>query len=177
MNTLHAPWRLPYIQSLEAKDRGPTCGCFLCDAANTPADDLVLGRKRLLLWKSEHCGCVINRYPYTSGHVMVAPLNHKSEISDLTPDELADLGIQTVRAVELIRRAFSPQGFNIGMNLGKAAGAGLPTHLHQHIIARWAGDSNFISVVGQTRVVPHSMEGLWDELRGRVKESAADERG
>jgi ATP adenylyltransferase len=166
MNTLHAPWRLPYIQSLEAKDRGATCGCFLCDAAATAADDLVLSRKRLLLWKSVHSICVINRYPYTSGHVMVAPIKHKALLEDLSPDELADLGTQTVRATKLLRRAFSPQGFNIGINLGQAAGAGLPAHLHQHIIARWAGDSNFISVVGDTRIVPHSMETLWDELRG-----------
>lgn len=176
MNTLHAPWRLPYIQSLETKDRGPTCGCFLCDAAATPITDLEMSRKRLVLWKSNHCVCVINRYPYTSGHVMVAPLAHRSDLEDLTSEELTDLGAQTVRATKLIRRAFSPQGFNIGINLGKAAGAGLPAHLHQHVIARWAGDANFISVVGDTRIVPHAMEQLWDELRGLAEKSAADER-
>ena len=164
MNTLHAPWRLEYIRSLEAKSAGPTCGCFLCDAAATPADDLALRRKRLVLWESEHCVCVINRYPYTSGHLMVAPRAHRAELEDLTAPELADLGTQTVRAIALIRRAMNPQGFNIGINLGKAAGAGLPGHLHQHIIARWAGDTNFISVVGDVRIVPHTMEALWDEL-------------
>ena len=168
--TLHAPWRLDYIRSLETKSDGPTCGCFLCDAAATPIDDLALSRKRLLLWKSAHCACVINRYPYTSGHVMIAPLSHKAEMEDLSADELADLGVQTVRAVKVIRRAMSPQGFNIGINLGRAAGAGLPAHLHQHVIARWAGDVNFITVVGETRIVPHSMETLWDELRAIADE-------
>ena len=168
--TLHAPWRLEYIRSLEAKSSGPTSGCFLCDAAATPSDDRALSRQRLVLWKSDHCVCVINRYPYTSGHVMVAPRNHVSEISDLKSEELADLGVQTVRAVELLKRKFSPQGFNIGINQGKAAGAGLPAHLHQHIIARWAGDTNFITVVGETRIVPHTMEVLWDELSALLTE-------
>jgi ATP adenylyltransferase len=168
--TLDAPWRLDYIRSLETKNDGPTSGCFICDAAVTPPDDLALSRKRLLLWKSAHCVCIINRYPYTSGHVMVAPMKHKSEIEDLTAEEVADLGMQTIRAVKLLRRAFSPQGFNIGINQGHAAGAGLPAHLHQHVIARWAGDVNFITVVGETRIVPHAMETLWDELRARVDE-------
>lgn len=170
MNTLHAPWRLDYIRSLETKNDGPTCGCFLCDAAAVSVDDLAQSRKRLVLWKSAHSVCVINRYPYTSGHLMIAPLSHKAELADLSAEELADLGVQTVRATQLLRKAMSPQGFNIGINLGRAAGAGLPAHLHQHIIARWAGDVNFISVVGDTRVVPHAMEPLWDELRSLVGE-------
>jgi ATP adenylyltransferase len=168
MHTLHAPWRLEYIRSLETKDFGPTCGCFLCDARATDLSDRDLCRKRLVLWHSEHSVCVINRYPYTSGHLMIAPQAHKADLEDLSAEELCDLNLQTVRAVKLLRKAFKPQGFNIGINMGHAAGAGLPGHLHQHIIARWAGDTNFISVVGGLRIVPYDMQTLWEELAGAV---------
>src|SRR5690606_21222717 len=110
-------------------------------------------RERLVLWQSDHCLVLINRYPYTNGHLLVAPKAHVAELEDLDEPQMLDLGRQTVAAVALLRRAMSPQGFNIGINLGRCAGAGVPGHLHQHIVPRWAGDTNFMGVVAEVRVV------------------------
>lgn len=155
---LFAPWRMEYIRSLEGGDGG----CFLCAAAAaaTEADD----RRRLVLWRTAHSLVLINRFPYNNGHLLIAPLAHKAELEELDPDEGRDLTLQTAECVRLLKRAVSAQGFNIGMNLGKCAGAGLPGHLHQHVVPRWAGDTNFMSVVGEVRVVPQAMSQLYDEL-------------
>lgn len=158
-SSLHAPWRIEYIRSLE-KPEGDAC--FLCQAAQ--ANDEATRRSRLVLWQSEHCIVLINRYPYTNGHLLVAPKAHKAELEELTPQEVADVMQQTTLAVSLLKRAVSAQGFNIGINLGRCAGAGVPGHLHQHIVPRWAGDTNFMSVVGDVRVVPQAMQQLYDEL-------------
>lgn len=168
--TLHAPWRMEYIRSLEKSNEPTTCGCFLCDATAT-FDDPAQRRRRLVLWKSEHTVCLINRFPYTSGHLLVAPTAHLADLSDLSADALLDLNVQTVKAVELLKRVMSPQGFNIGINMGSAAGAGVPGHLHQHIVARWGGDVNFMSVVGEVRIIPHAMESLWEQLVAALESS------
>jgi ATP adenylyltransferase len=122
-------------------------------------------RRRLVLWRSAFCICVINRYPYTNGHLMVAPRRHESDLDALSTEEAADLHEQTTRAIKLLRAKLRPQGFNVGINLGSAAGAGVPGHLHRHIVPRWAGDVNFMAVVGEVRIVPQALEQLYDELR------------
>lgn len=155
---LHAPWRMDYIRSLEKPDAGK---CFLCEAA---AADPSRWRERLVLWKSDHCVVMINCYPYTNGHLLVSPLAHKPELDQLSAEEVTDLQIQTVAAIGVLKRAISPQGFNVGINIGRCAGAGVPGHLHQHIVPRWAGDTNFISVVGEVRVIPQAVGQLYDEL-------------
>jgi ATP adenylyltransferase len=157
--SLQAPWRMPYIRSLE-KPSGSAC--FLCEAAN--ANTEAEKRQRLVLWTSDLCVVVINRYPYTNGHLLVSPKAHKAEPGELDEAELLDMQRQTVRAIDLLKRAQSPQGFNLGVNLGRCAGAGVPGHLHQHIVPRWAGDVNFMSVVGDIRVVPQAMSALYEEL-------------
>ncbi len=156
---LFAPWRMDYIRSLgqTGEDR-----CFVCDAAAALTPQL--RRDRLVLWTSEHCVVLINRFPYTNGHVLVAPRAHKADLEELTADEQADFQVQTTDAIRLLKRAMSPQGFNVGINLGRCAGAGLPGHLHQHVVPRWGGDTNFMSVVGEVRVVPQAVEQLWQEL-------------
>jgi ATP adenylyltransferase len=156
---LFAPWRIDYIRSLGKPGENR---CFICDAvaAKTPDQQW----DRLILWTSDHCVVVINRFPYTNGHLLVAPKAHKAELEELTPEEQSDFQVQTTEAIRLLKRAISPQGFNIGINLGRCAGAGLPGHLHQHVVPRWAGDTNFMSVVGEVRVVPQAMEQLWQEL-------------
>lgn len=160
---LAAPWRMTYLKSLEKSPaEKSSCGCFLCDAAM--ASDDRQRRDRLVLWHSEHCVCLMNRYPYTSGHLLVAPREHASEFDELTSIVRADLGEQVARAIRLLRQVIKPQGFNVGLNLGSAAGAGVPGHLHEHIVPRWAGDVNFMSVVGETKVVPSTVEALWAEL-------------
>ncbi|HYO11507.1 MAG TPA: HIT domain-containing protein [Tepidisphaeraceae bacterium] len=160
---LYAPWRMDYIRTLhEPADDA----CFLCSAAASSTD--AERRERLVLWTSEHCVVLINRYPYTNGHLLIAPRQHLADL-ELMADEVAfDLQRQTTQAVLLLKRSLSPQGFNVGINLGRAAGAGVPGHLHQHVVPRWGGDTNFMSVVGEIRVVPEAMSRLWEELNERV---------
>ena len=168
--TLYAPWRMDYIKSLS---RGAESGCFLCDAARAePAH----WPQVLVLWKTNHSVVLMNRYPYANGHLLVAPIAHKAELSELTDEEGLDLHRQTVAAMELLSAAVAAQGFNIGINLGRVAGAGLPGHVHQHVVPRWGGDANFMSVVGEVRVVPQAISQLYDALILASKNLAADFR-
>jgi ATP adenylyltransferase len=167
-NPLYAPWRMDYIRSI---DKPEASACFLCDAANAATPDE--RKSRLVLWTTEHMVVLINRYPYTSGHLLIAPRAHKPDLDDLTEAEQADLTRQTIRAVRVLKDAMSPQGFNLGINLGRAAGAGVPGHLHQHAVPRWNGDTNFMTVVADIRVVPQAMSQLYDELIRVVDSNAS----
>ena len=162
---VYAPWRMEYIRTLEKPDGD---ACFLCLAAAAVSADEK--RQRLVLWTTELSIVLINRYPYTNGHLLIAPLAHKADMELLTDAEHLDIQRQTTIGVQLLKRAVSAQGFNLGVNLGRCAGAGLPGHLHQHVVPRWSGDTNFFSVVGDVRVVPQAMAQLYEELM-RVKES------
>ena len=161
---LYAPWRMEYIRTLEKPDGD---ACFLCQAAcaTTEAEK----RSRLVLWTTEHCIVLINRFPYTNGHLLIAPRAHKADMELLSDAEHLDMRRQATLGVTLLKRAISAQGFNLGINLGRPAGAGLPGHIHEHIVPRWSGDTNFFSVVGEVRVVPQAMSQLYDELL-RVKD-------
>src|SRR4051794_23703033 len=161
---LYAPWRMDYIRSLSkpGKDLPPGEECFLCGAAASSSDDD--RRKRLVLWQTGQSVVMLNRFPYTNGHLLILPKAHKADLEELTDDERLDLLRQTTEAVRLLKRAVSAQGFNIGINLGRCAGAGVPGHLHQHVVPRWAGDVNFMHVVGETRIVPEAMSQLYKEL-------------
>jgi ATP adenylyltransferase len=140
--TLWAPWRLAYIKS---PDRPATGECFLCSGRDRPADD----RRNLVLHRGRHALVVLNRFPYNNGHLLVAPYAHKAHLSELTGR---------------LTRAMSPDGFNIGLNLGKVAGAGLPGHLHWHIVPRWNGDTNFMPVLADVNVIPQSLDALYELL-------------
>jgi len=153
---------MQYIRSLQNQSTAGADDCFLCQAAQAPDD--VTRKSRLLLWTTEHSVVLMNKFPYTNGHLLVAPRAHKADLDDLSSDELLDLQQQTVVVTKLLKRAMSPQGFNIGMNLGRCAGAGLPGHLHQHIVPRWNGDVNFMAVVGEVRIVPQALQQLYEEL-------------
>jgi ATP adenylyltransferase len=158
---------MDYIRSLDKSDGGP---CFLCEAATAATD--AERRQRLVLWTTAHTVVLINRFPYTNGHLLIAPKAHKAELDELTEAEGADLHRQTVASIQLLKRALSPQGFNLGTNLGRCAGAGVPGHVHQHIVPRWAGDTNFMTIVGEIRVVPQAMSQLYEELmrvRGQLQ--------
>ena len=159
-NPLYAPWRMDYIRSID-KPADPGA-CFICDAANASTPEQ--RKERLVLWTTDHSVVLINRYPYTNGHLLIAPRAHKPDLADLTDAEQVDLTQQTIRALRVLKDAMSPQGFNLGINLGRVAGAGLPGHLHQHAVPRWNGDTNFMTVVADVRVVPQAMEQLYDEL-------------
>lgn len=163
--TLYAPWRMSYIKGLSKPAGGD--GCFLCDAAAVaanPASTAADRRERQVLWATDRTIVMLNRYPYVNGHLLVAPLGHHADLELLDAAGLADLMVQTTAAVALLRRAVSAQGFNVGINLGRCAGAGVPGHLHQHVVPRWAGDVNFMSVVGETNVVPEALSKMYDEL-------------
>ncbi len=163
MDRLWAPWRIDYV-SIADKDEG----CFLCAAASSEAD-----REHLVVMREQQCMCVINRWPYNNGHLMVAPLAHKANLSDFSDEEMLAMVRMLQRCKEMLAEVMQPAGFNIGANLGAAAGAGVATHLHWHIVPRWVGDTNFMSVVADTRVIPQSLDSLWEMLRSL----AQDEQG
>jgi len=150
---LWAPWRIEYIRSEK------NACCFLCRIF-TGNDD----RGGLLLFRGKTCAVIMNRYPYNSGHLMVAPYRHIANLDGLTPEENLEMAELTARAVAVLREAVAPQGFNLGINLGEAAGAGLKDHLHQHIVPRWNGDTNFMPVLGGPRVMPEALEATYDLL-------------
>jgi ATP adenylyltransferase len=183
---LWAPWRMEYVtrgggtggKSEDVEPRrwinGADRGCFLCRAAaefaETDAD--AVDRRLLVVGRGSHTVAVLNRFPYNNGHVLVSPLRHVGEFAQLTASEHAECIEQIKRLVGAIEKRMNAQGFNIGLNLGTAAGAGVPGHLHWHVVPRWAGDHNFMPVVGATRVIPQSLEAVWELLReervGRV---------
>lgn len=154
---LWAPWRMEYIDSL-SEDEG---GCFLCRYVEQPQAD----QENLVLWRGRHCLAVLNRFPYTGGHTMIAPLAHVANMDDLAADAMVEI-MQYLRDVQrIITHAIRSDGFNIGINIGRCAGAGLPGHLHIHIVPRWNGDTNFMAVFGGVRVIPESLEKLYQQLR------------
>jgi ATP adenylyltransferase len=168
---LYAPWRMQYIKQIDK----PAGGCFLCHAAAAQSDEE--RAQRLVLWRSDASVVLMNRYPYANGHLLVAPLAHKADLEELTEAERLDVQNQTVAAIALLRRAVSAQGFNVGINLGRIAGAGVPGHIHQHVVPRWGGDINFMSVVGEVKVIPEAMSVLYAELiRARSEMIAAEAR-
>lgn len=156
---LWAPWRMEYIRSLGG-DKADE-GCFLCRYVASPESD---GPHRVV-WRSGRCLTVFNGFPYNSGHLLVAPLAHVADLEAMEDEALDELIRQVRDAKRLLTAVLSPQGFNIGMNFGKCAGAGLPGHLHVHIVPRWEGDTNFMPVVGDTRVIPESIKAIHDRMR------------
>lgn len=155
---LWAPWRMEYLQSME---RPGGDECFLCRYWASPEQD----RDNLVVWRGPGAMAVLNRFPYTSGHVLIAPRVHTAELSGLSARQLAEIMCLTRDMQTLLSRAIQPQGFNVGMNFGHCAGAGLPDHLHIHLVPRWEGDTNFMSVLGQVRVIPQALKDLYELLR------------
>ena len=166
LKQLWAPWRLAYI--LKAKESDDS-GCFLCRDRDDSAD-----AENYVVARSEHAMSVLNAFPYNNGHLMVAPLSHKGALEELTDDELLDCMHGVQRMVASLKRVLAPDGFNIGLNLGKAAGAGLPGHLHWHIVPRWNGDTNFMSVVDDVTVIPQSLAALYELLVAELNNPPVD---
>lgn len=160
MDRLWAPWRSKYVSSGVQPD-----GCIFCDLQGRNADSDVG-----ILWRGEHGFIILNAFPYSNGHLMVVPYRHSAEPADLTGAEGEAIMAMATRAVGALRRAFSPHGYNIGMNLGRAAGAGVDAHLHMHVVPRWNGDTNFMGVVGETRVIPQSLADTYEVLKRCIDE-------
>ena len=152
---LWAPWRVDFIRSKKSTQ------CFLC----IDPDDTAKDRENLILSREKHCFIILNRYPYNSGHLLIAPYRHTGDIEDLTKDELHEMMDITVKLKQLLTSVMSPDGFNAGFNLGAAAGAGVADHIHMHIVPRWNGDTNFMPVIGDTTVVPEALEATLEILK------------
>ncbi len=154
---LWAPWRMKYIQAFAD---GEEEECFLC--LNPTMQD---SPENLVLHRGEHCFVIMNLYPYNNGHLMVAPYRHEWDYLKLTSDELAECGSLTQACLQVLNRVMRPHGFNIGWNVGRVAGAGVEEHLHQHIVPRWDGDTNFMPVIGGTKVISESLHESWRRLK------------
>lgn len=154
-NNLWAPWRIKYIQGLSQKN-----DCFLCDYLSTPEKDT----DNLLLWRTPHAFVVFNKFPYNNGHLLIAPVRHIASLDDANDDELLCLMRLVRDCQKALSEAIHPHGFNVGMNFGRCAGAGLPEHMHIHIVPRWDGDTNYMHVCSDTDVISQSMTELYDQL-------------
>ena len=155
-NNLWAPWRIGYIQGL-SKDRG----CFICRCFKSPQDD----DANIVLWRSSRSIVILNRFPYNNGHLLIAPARHIAGFEQASDEELLELVKLVRESQKALSAAIKPHGFNIGMNFGRCGGAGLPDHLHIHVVPRWDGDTNFMSVCSDTKVISQSLAELLELLK------------
>jgi ATP adenylyltransferase len=155
MERLWAPWRMEYINSARVGEGG----CIFCDL---PAEDD--DEKNYILTRSEKAFAILNKFPYNSGHLMIAPFRHVGELEQLEDEEALNLHHLLQRSLKALKEAMTPDGFNIGMNLGQVAGAGIPDHVHWHVVPRWNGDTNFMPVVAETKVLPESLATTFGRL-------------
>jgi ATP adenylyltransferase len=157
LKRLWAPWRSTFVRE------GPSKGCFLCAAARPGAD-----RRRYVVTRRGLVFGVLNRFPYNNGHIMVAPRRHVAELDRLRPEEWLEMLEVTTTCIQRLKTALRPHGINAGFNLGRVAGAGVPGHLHLHLVPRWSGDTNFMPVLGSTKVLNQSLEETHHALRDRA---------
>ncbi|MCK5214952.1 MAG: HIT domain-containing protein [Candidatus Omnitrophica bacterium] len=151
MKRIWAPWRVPYITQIIKKEKG----CIFCKLGKSKKD-----KNNLIFIRTEHCFAVLNLYPYNNGHTLVVPNRHVKDLSKLRSDETTDLFALLNYTKSLLDAVMHPDGYNIGMNIGRAAGAGVPGHIHIHIVPRWSGDANFMPVVSNTKVISQSLKAL-----------------
>jgi len=163
LERLWSPWRLAYVTSAS----GETDGCIFCNTTEP-------GREELILVRGRTAFVILNLYPYNSGHLMVVPTRHVPTLHASTPDELAELMTFTRHAEMALAEAYKPQGINIGINLGRPAGAGVLDHLHVHVVPRWSGDTNFMTVTAETRVLPESLAATRERLKPIFERLARD---
>ena len=151
---LWAPWRMEYIRG----EKEP--GCIFCHKPAQKND-----RENLILHRGESVFIIMNKYPYNNGHIMVVPYRHESEVDQLTKNEYSEMMLLVQRTIRALKKLMNPQGFNIGMNVGAAAGAGIDDHLHFHIVPRWNADTNFMPVIGHTKVISEVLDDTWEQLQ------------
>jgi ATP adenylyltransferase len=160
MERLYSPWRSQYIEGLEKSE-----GCFLCKAYQENNDD-----KNLLLYRGERAFVILNLFPYNAGHLMVCPNEHIGDFTAIDNKTLHEISLLTKEMVKLLKKVLKPDGFNIGYNLGRAAGAGLETHIHNHIVPRWVGDTNFMPVLGEVTVISQDLKEIYYKLKEGLKD-------
>jgi ATP adenylyltransferase len=156
LDRLWAPWRIPYIRGLEKHD-----DCFLCWNLSHPEQD----DENLVLWRTARCIVVLNRFPYNNGHLLISPVRHVASLEETDDGEMLEMTRLIRESQRVLTLTIRPHGFNVGMNFGRCAGAGLPGHLHIHVVPRWDGDTNFMNVCSDTRVVSQSLVDLLAELK------------
>lgn len=157
IETLWAPWRMEYILSLKDEKKHP---CIFCERFPKKDD-----KNNLILYRRTHSFVIMNRFPYNSGHLMIVPYKHSGNLQDLTSDENIELMEVLQLSQRVLKDAMNPQGFNIGMNLGRVSGAGIYDHLHWHLIPRWNGDTNFMPVIGETKVISEALNKTYNKLK------------
>lgn len=153
---LWAPWRMEFIAAEKPK------GCIFCDFPAAPEGE---DRKNLIVHRGASAFAILNRFPYNSGHLMVVPRRHGADLAALPPEEWAGLMAEVRRAAAVLQAVYRPEGINVGMNLGRAAGAGIVDHLHWHLVPRWVGDNNFMPVLGDIRVMVDHLDTTWEKVR------------
>jgi ATP adenylyltransferase len=154
MEKLWAPWRMAYVEVSKPQ------GCIFCDKPREQRDD-----ENLILQRGKTAFVMLNAFPYNNGHLMVAPYRHTAELESLSPEERDELMALAQESLRLLQAAFGPNGYNLGMNLGRVAGAGIADHLHLHVVPRWDGDTNFMPVVADTKVLPDSLQNSYRKLK------------
>jgi ATP adenylyltransferase len=160
MDHLWTPWRYAYVTGAEK-----TVECVFCEA---PKES---DAKAYIVHRGSHCYIILNAYPYTNGHVMVVPYAHLDELQKLPTDAAREMMALTQKMETVLRSLYRPDGINLGMNIGKAAGAGVAGHIHMHVLPRWVADANFLSVVGETRVLPETLEVTWQRIREAIRQT------
>jgi ATP adenylyltransferase len=167
MEVIWAPWRMEYILSDEKGD-----SCIFC-----PGDDRSEDEERLILYVGSLVMVIMNRFPYINGHLLVAPVRHVPGLESLSRDEMLDIMVMVRRSIWVLNGVMRPEGFNVGLNLGKVAGAGVGEHMHFHIVPRWSGDTNYMAVVGETRVIPEHIRETYHKLLPHFQEATLDPGG
>jgi ATP adenylyltransferase len=162
MKHIWSPWRMEYIEN-----HGKESGCVFCQAASMEDSP-----ENLIVKRGKHAFVILNRYPYTSGHVMIVPFQHKPNLEELGPEHRAEMMELTALSTKVLRNAYGTEAFNVGMNIGEAAGAGVKEHVHIHVVPRWVGDSNYMSTLADTRVLPETLADTWNRVRASFQSTA-----
>jgi ATP adenylyltransferase len=157
MDFLFTPWRYAFVTSAEKAS-----GCLFCEVLRAGDDE-----KAFIVHRDKHCFVILNAYPYTSGHVMVVPYQHTDQLQALSPEAAHEMMDLTRRMESILRDLYHPDGLNVGMNLGKAAGAGIAGHIHMHVLPRWVADASFMSVIGETRVLPEELSTTYQRIKAK----------
>ncbi len=159
MDYLWTPWRYAYVTTAEGAQ-----GCIFCKLPKLGDD-----KKAHIVYRGKHCFIILNTFPYTPGHSMIVPYAHLDELRSLPTDAAQEMMALSQRMEDVLRKLYKPDGVNLGMNIGKAAGAGVAGHIHMHILPRWVADGNFMTVVGETRVLPETLETTWERIKGALE--------